>query len=339
MERERSHLVPSLPQCVATALARAEDLFAVIMETPFPNLDMEDPEESTALDTVVAALAWADKIDTFHGAVVDLFPPHENGIAVEIPLPPSRFLGGHPTLLGGGYKRGYTPEPFQGSAFGDIIYRDRRMDVASDVLEPVPPRYRDSMAGSFPFSPGRVHAEFNPDWIAKVVTKELNRCFLQDGWPSVRQRLLEGRMIVRAKSLGLVAWVRERSRELQAATLPAITWERSRTYDGQIVRASLAGASREVVLTRSEHDFLNGLAGGMADASRTTKSDLAKKLPELDPYIACLGPASRKTSRYSIPAELAARIRVAPNTPATSPTATKGRKKAHHKRLRPHEGA
>jgi hypothetical protein len=294
-----------LPHCLIAALSAADDLYMTLSETPFPDLEPNVATVEDAAAIVHAALLWAKTVDAEHRKVVGLFPPRETGVQVDVPRPQmtGRLMmhmgpSGRPEPI-----VGFAPQP---PAQGQVTQRPLRMSIASDVLEPIPARYEDSLAGVFPYLPVGgllptmvfLHHWVSTDWNA-------------GGWALVRKQLAQARLVVRAKCLGLVGWVRRRVAEIKTATYPAIKWKSSRKNNGHTVEVSMTGAARDVDLSNGEHRFLMRLAKGPAEVTRPLKGALMKKLPELAPYIESRGTGSKDTI-YVLPPEVRETIRVAP---------------------------
>ncbi|MFY9340939.1 MAG: hypothetical protein WAT39_00525 [Planctomycetota bacterium] len=292
----------TLPPCVVSSLRAADNLYGVVLTLAFPDLNAPVDTIDAAADRVHEALHWSYQIEDEHRAVMRLFPPRETGVEVTVPRAKLVEVGRHhdargcPTV----YLQPETPK----CAAGSVTRRPMRMNVASDVLEPVPARFADSLAAAFPFrglngyEPSRTVMS---DWIANE--------WKRDGWPTIRTQLLQARLVVRAKCLGLVGWIREHVAEMRAATHPSIKWKERGKSNGQIVEVTMAGATRPVGLSNSEYLFLTRLAGGTATASRRLKNLLISKLPEIAPYIVSQGAAGKET-RYVLPPELRELVRV-----------------------------
>jgi hypothetical protein len=282
-----------MPQCVLDAVAQAEDLYALIhrLDQEFPDLPVDAPRTEQAIDVVLAISKWAEKMEASHAELVCHFPHPEQGVRTELPSPDYLLMQRH-----------------QHIAEGKIDLRRPDLDIASDVLEPLPARFRNSMVGTLPFEIPRIlgSEESGSERVAAAIANTL-----QVQWPVSRTRLTTWRFVVRSKLLRLVGWVRQQAADLRNAAFPDIYWTRRDKNKGHILSVNMAGASRDVRVSNAEHHFLLQLSKGSASATRTLKSGLMKKLPEIQPYITSLGTRMKGTS-YDVVGDMRDRLRVAP---------------------------
>ena len=310
--------------CVARARETADRLQSVVLETPFPDLDVTPTTKAELVVLVKQASEWGRLVHQAYGdpessgstpdSVWALFARSQVRIvsaelvtkpelrARQSTRVPSTRREIHLEIVGPKILK-LRVEPTRRRHFPSLAN-------AADVLGDAPDEFNYSCATTLFPSIGLDSMDVLDERGESVRT-----ALVPAEWPRIRETLRKTRLVVQMKALGFAAWVRSRIERHEFALLPEVQFVRQQARNKVEVIVLQAGMSRTVVLSYSQHGLLSKLKeDGKAQCLRKVKMELIAAIPELAPWILSAGEGSAHAGEnegtYRIADDVRERIRV-----------------------------